>query len=318
MNKRLYIYCLSIISMLVIFPTSCSGKNSKDMNASEIIKLVKSGKDVLVNDKVIHDDLDFTTLDKYYVMAFPNMEAHIPVNIMFSNCVFMGKVSTTGKTSVKGAKRKIDVFTVFEKNLTFFDCDFRGEVMMDNMTVEGKLECSKSVFREQTSINSLYVKGSHVGFVEMESEKDFSMCYARFLCDANFVNAKFAGRANFLGMNVEGLQFSNAEFGQEVDFSNSIFSGDVIFNYVNCAKRVQYSFSKYQGDFDFIKSVCQGDVSFERSIFLGRIRLNKSQFDANVELKDVKSFCLPETDEVKLPSDTLKWNVAKMTEVILK
>lgn len=318
MNRKSYIYCFSLLIMLLSCSISCSGKKSKDMKASDIINLIKKGKDVLVYDKVISGDLDFTEMEKYYVFAFPNMETHIPVNVSFSNCVFMGKVVGSSNRVVDGSKKKVNVFSVFEKNLTFFDCDFRGEVAMDEMVVNGKLECSKSIFRENTSFNSLYVRGTHVGFVDMESEKNFSMCYAHFMCDANFMDAKFKGRANFLGMNVDKVMFSNAEFGEEVDFSNSNFKGDALFNYVKYTSGAQFSFSKYYGDLDFMSSSCAGDVSFERSFFYGRIRLIKTQFDAKVELKDAVSVLLPEIRETKFSSDTLKWNTLKRVEVDLK
>ncbi|MCQ2219564.1 MAG: hypothetical protein MJZ33_13970 [Paludibacteraceae bacterium] len=317
MSRKSYIYCLTLLVMILSCSISCSGKKSKDMKASEIIKLIQKGKDVSLNDKVIFDDVDFTDIEKYRVVAFPNMESRIPVNITFTNCVFMGKVLASTKKSIDGSKKKINVFTTFEKNLTFFSCDFRGDVAMDDMVVDGKLEFANSVFRENASFNSLYVKGSHIGFLSMESEKDFSMCYARFLCDANFMGAKFKGRANFLGMNVMKVQFSNAEFGNEVDFSNSIFMGDALFNYINCASSIQFSFSKYYGDFDLIKSSCNGAVSFERSFFFGRVCLNKTEFNGSIELKDEHSLFTPETQETKFSSDNLQWNVVKNSNVIL-
>lgn len=309
---------MSLFVMLMACTTACSGKKSKDMKASDIVSLIKKGKDVTISDKVIFGDLDLTDFEKYQVLAFPNMETHIPVNVVFMNCVFMGKVSTTGKMSVNGSKRKVDVFSVFEKNLTFFACDFRGEVVMDEMVVNGRLEFSNSVFRENVSMNSLYAKGPRVGFLEIECEKEFSMCFARFLADANFMDAKFHQRANFMGMRAKGLQFSNAQFGADADFSNSIFAGDVAFNYIKCAGNLQFSFSKFMGDYDLLKSVSEGDCSFERSLFFGRMRLNKSEFKAGVETKEATSIFVPVTDEARFSSGAPKWSVAKMEQIDLK
>lgn len=318
MNKKSYICYVALLLLFLSCSISCSGKKSKDMKSSEIISLIKKGKDVSVSDKVIFGDLDFTEIEKNRLLAFPNVEVRIPVNVVFMNCVFMGKVTMSAQKAVDKSKRKANLFSVFEKNVTFFGCDFRGEVAMDEAIVEGKLEFSNSTFREDVSMNSLYVKGARVGFLNVVGEKRFSMCYARFLSDANFMDAKFAAEANFLGMNAKGLQFSNAEFLGNTDFSNAAFLGDVIFNYVRFASVVQFSFSKFLGDFDLVKSSFEGDASFERSFFFGRLRMQKSHFKARVETKDVKSFVMPDTAAAVFPSDTLQWRVVSSAPVELK
>ena len=290
---------LSFVSLTLIFLlTACgqaqSGVSKKEMKASEIIKLINKGKDVHLNDRIIVDDLDFSSVKDLSVASVGKMESHVGVNLFFSNCVFLGNVTAIGEY------RKLLVYTSFSKNVTFFDCDFRGNLTMDYADVYGTVEFSRSAFRGETSFNNIYVRGNRLGFLEVEAERNFSMVDADIRGNANFMNAKFDSTANFLGMRVNKLQCSNVVFSGNVDFSNSFFNGDVLFNYVEYGANAQFSFSKYYGNTDFMHSVYTGSVSYERSSFYGGVRWNKSTYASTVETKDATFLSLPVTTGVSL------------------
>jgi len=317
MNKKIMNRIISLATMTLVFLlTACgqvqSSEQKKEIKASDLIKLINKGKDINLDNKIIVDDVDFTTIKAMNIASAGKLECNVDVNVFFSNCVFMGNVTA------KGEYKKLLKYTSFGKNLTFFECDFRGNLTMDYMDVNETVEFSRSVFRGKTSFNNIHVRGSRLAFVEVESERPFSMVYANIKGNANFMNAKFDSTANFLGMKVETIQFSNAVFKGDLDFSNSMFKGDVLFNYVEYGENAQFSFSKYYGNADFMHSNFIGNVSFERSFFYGSTRWNKTTYASTIETKDALFFSAPDTTGVSLKEgidiqvvETNKMNINK-------
>jgi len=99
---------------------SCQGADKKEINASEVIKLLKSGKDVQLVDRIIMDDLDFTAAGEPCALNTTLLQCETNSNIFFSNCIFIGKVTSNGR------KEQSAVQSRFNKNLIFLNCDFRG------------------------------------------------------------------------------------------------------------------------------------------------------------------------------------------------
>ena len=258
---------------------SCNGETKKELYASEILKLIHKGEPVAFYDRIIMDDLDFSEVKEAHLLSISYIQKPIRSNVFFINCVFMGKVLAAG------TYQKMQKVVSFEKNVTFFNCDFRGEVNFENMIVRGELNVAQSTFRAQTSFNQITVLGEKNSFWEIVAESSFDMVHPHFHGDVNFMDAKFQKYASFQSMRVNTLQFNNAQFMKEVDFSNTIVHGNTFFNYVKFEGNALFSYSKFFGDVDFLHNNYQNQCDFSNSFFYGQSRFNDTVFkeEANFE-----------------------------------
>ena len=270
--KRI-VFCLFFFLLFI----SCHGETKKEMYASEILKLINKGEPIQFYEKIILDDLDFSEAKDAHILSIFYIQKPIRSNIFFINCVFMGKVSATG------TYEKMQTVVLFEKNVTFFNCDFRGGANFDNMTVRGELSVAKSTFRSPTSFNQITVFGERNSFWEIVAESSFDMVNPHFHGDVNFMDATFQKYASFQGMKVNSPQFNNVHFMKEVDFSNTIVHGNTFFNYVKFEGNALFSYSKFFGDVDFLHNNYQNQSDFSNSFFYGQSRFNNTVFqeDAN-------------------------------------
>ncbi len=114
------------------------------------------------------------------------LQCEINVNLFFSNCIFIGKVSS------EGTYKTLPVHSCFKNNLVFFACDFRDEVDFSNSVVFGMVNFNKSIFSEKTSFNNMVAWSKDSYFSEIKAEKEFSMVYASFLGNLYFMDARSA------------------------------------------------------------------------------------------------------------------------------
>jgi len=251
---------LFIITSLFLF-TSCAHAEKKEMNSSDIIKLIKNGKPVQIVDKIILDDLDFTQANEPFVLNAFTVQTEIAPNIFFSHCVFMGKVTSNS------SKGKTNLQSVFKNNLIFNNCDFRGEVNFRNAVVFGKTDFSQSTFRQPANFNNISVwsKGSY--FDNIVAEQNFDMIYAAFFGNLSFLGAKFQTKSSFQELKVNGnLTFINAVFSENVDFA-LIETGRTLFNYAIFEKNVSFGNARFSSSVEFINTTFNGNVNFDNAYF---------------------------------------------------
>jgi len=270
---------LFLLPVLMVF--SCNGADRKEMNASEIIKLLKAGKDVQLVDRIIMDDLDFTVAGEPFALNVNLLQNETTSNIFFSNCIFIGKVTSNGK---KGAA---SVQSRFSKNLIFLNCDFRGEVDFGQAIVFGMVNFSKSIFRENTNFNNMSVWSKDCYFSEIKAEKDFSMIYASFLGNLDFMNAHFQQNTSFQETSVKGsLSFNNAVFEERAGFDLMEIGGSAFFNYAVFEKRVNFSFSRFLHTANFVKTTFKEKGNFEKAQFLNTARFEEIDMENSLILTD--------------------------------
>ena len=249
------------------FFLSCSAASNKEMKASEIVRLLQKGKDVQIVDRIIWDDLDFSASKNLKVFSLNQLQANVEGNVFFSNCVFMGKVTSNGK------KEALSVCTRFKSNLIFHECDFRGEVDFSGANVFGMVNFSKSVFRENANFDQIAVWSKDSYFSEMKAEKDFSMIYAAIKGNLYFLNAGFDGGASFQEINVDGkLSFNNSVFKNSAGFDLMSVHGAAFFNYIVFEKGADFSFSRFLSVADFVNANFGEKGVFEKTFFLNTVR----------------------------------------------
>ena len=255
---------LFLASVFIFF--SCSAASKKEMRASEIVRMLQKDKDVQIVDKIIWDDLDFSVSKKLKVFSFNQLQTDVEGNVFFSNCIFMGKVTSNGK------KETLPVCTRFKSNLIFHECDFRGEVDFCGAKIDGMINFSKSVFRENACFDQIAVWSKDSYFSEMKAEKDFSMIYASVKGNLYFLNAEFDGGVSFQEINVDGkLSFNNSVFKKGAGFDLMSVNGAAFFNYTVFEKRADFSFSRFLSTTDFVNANFGGKGYFEKTFFLNTV-----------------------------------------------
>ena len=260
-TKSFYkIFLLFACSLFVC--NSCNAVEKKEIKASEIIKQLKKDKHVHIIDKIILDDLDFTEIDREFAVSAGMLQNEINSNIFFSKCVFMGKITTTGKQS------DVPVQSVFKNNVSFIACDFRGDVDFSNTVIFGTINFSQSVFRENAVFDNISVWAKDSYFTEIKAEKNFSMIYASFYGNLYFVNTEFSGRFSMQETSVGGkLSFNSSTFNGRAGFDLLTISKKAFFNYVTFEEGADFSFSYFMQSTEFINTTWKKKGLFEKTFF---------------------------------------------------
>ncbi len=260
------IYRLILLVASVVVCLSCVGAEKKEMKASEIIKLVKKGKPVQIVNKIILDDLDFTSGSEPFILNANMLQCEIRSNIFFDQCVFMGKVTSNGKLD------KTPIQSCFKSNLVFMGCDFRGEVNFEGAIIFGMVNFGRSVFRENANFNNMAVWAKDSYFSEMKAEKDFSMIYASFAGNLFFLDAGFSGNTSLQETSVKGkLSFNNSVFKERAGFDLMEVCGGAFFNYTKFEKTTDFSWSRFLHTTEFVNASFGKQVNFEKTFFLNTV-----------------------------------------------
>lgn len=268
---------LLLLSFFICF--SCAGSEKKEMKASDIIGLIKKGKHIQIIDKIIMDDLNFTSQGDPFILNGNALQIEINSNIFFSNCVFMGRVSSNGK------KESLPVKSIFKNNVTFSGCDFRGEVDFDGAIVFGMINFSKSIFRKYANFNNLTIGSKDCYFSEIKAEDNFSMVYALFSGNLYCIDAHFDKNVSFQETSVKGkLSFNNTVFKQNAGFDLMEVCGGAFFNYTVFEKNANFSFSRFLYTTEFINTSFKEKGNFEKAFFLNTVRFEGFNPDDNLIL----------------------------------
>lgn len=284
-------------------------KDDKMMSAKEIIKLIDKGKPVLFFDKIITDDLLFTDAKNQVVDGNANLVHIVKNDVVFVNCVFLGKVFAT-KTE------KTNHFVRFNGDVSFRKCDFREEVDFSDIVINGKLNMTQSVFREKVAFNGMHVKGNSSHFWEMTAEKGFSMVNST-QGRLNFMDAHFAKECNLQRTDCADLQFSNVQCDSLLELSMSSIRGNANINYGVFEGPVSLSYCKVIGMLDVLKSHFNGSFEIENTTLFSATRLTGSTFKGDI--KSENCYCLigPQMEDVKTTSP-FKVNVVNSSKVEIK
>ena len=257
-------------TLLFLICFGCHGAEKKEIKASEIIKLVQTGKPVQLVNKIIIDDLDFTADSKPFALNANMFRCEVQSSIYFEGCVFLGRVTSNGK------RGKTQVQTCFRNNLTFVDCDFRGEVDFDGAVVFGMINFGRSVFRENVSFNNMAVWAKDSYFSEMKVEKDFMMIYTAFSGNLFLPDAVFNGNASFQETSVKGkLIFNNCIFAERAGFDLMEVYGSAFFNYAKFVKTADFSSSRFMFTADFVQTDFGSQANFEKASFMHKVNFEE-------------------------------------------
>lgn len=178
-----------------------SATSQTTINASDIMKDLKKGKDITYKNATIVGVLDFTFMDdalpnlpkrrKWYNNGSNTVKKEIKSNVSFENCVFEDHVFAYIHDEDSGY-----TFTAnFEEDAIFKNCRFKEMSMFKYSTFKGKSDFSNSSFMSNSTFK-----------------------YAVFKNNVSFSNTTFKESATFKYTNFKnGVSFSKARFEEDLN-----------------------------------------------------------------------------------------------------
>ncbi len=274
-----------VLFCLLIFISSCSAASSDAVNngikSDQVIKTINKGKPLLIKDKIITDDLDFTRISNHEVFSSSLETACTDVPVTFLNCIFMGKVTANGLE----AGRQVRVH--FGRTLTFEACDFRQEVNFDNIIVDGDVNFTGAIFRQQARLNNITFNGRNNWFTAFSSEKYFSMQEALLQGSIDFFKGAVKGKISFQSTEIRGIaRFSDLECDGSSDFSLVRFRDDALFTYSNFSGDFRMTNALVYGRLDLNSCEFQANTYLSNTHFYGNVNFNKSSAKGVFDLSD--------------------------------
>lgn len=247
--KRFGLRLVSKLLVLVLLGISCvactatATSSTKNISAASIIETIKKQEPILLENRTVEGDLNFTTLGSY-----PETESIrkvvIESSIFFKNCVFTGKV--LGFSQRDGQTMLCD----FRKNLSFVNCKFNGETNFQSISVAGISCFSKSQFNRIVSFEG-----------------------ARFGSEAYFDNSLFAQEAHF----------QTAYFGKMASFWKSTWAVTSYFQGAIFNSDAQFNLADFRANLDFSLCTSYGLLNFTYATFTGRSIFDNCRFKNAVD-----------------------------------
>lgn len=241
------------------------------MNAAVIIKTLNKGKPVLIKDKIILGDLDFSLISRHEIFSSSIEIARTDLPVTFLNCIFMGRVTTNGQNQNSRVQVR------FGSHLTFEACDFRGEADFSNMTVDGMANFTGAIFRERAAFNNVTLNGRQSYFTAFTSEKHFSMQESLVNGGIDFFKAKITGKLSFQGTEFRGIaRFHNLDCDGKSDFSLTRFRDDALFTYSTFTGNFLFNDATVYGRLDLNSVEFESSASIEASVFYRNVNFAKT------------------------------------------
>ena len=292
-----------LIIIFLFFIVSCTNSNtlSDNISASKIIKLINKNRDILIIDKTIEGDLDFTKIQNIHARSQQIIVADVEVSITFINCKFEGNIIGFSVNENKNA-----IITVFEKNFTFINCEFNGEINLRQNEIKGPVDFSKSIFNKKVSLE---------GITFWHSNNSFSS--TTFNDEVKFSSSVFYGKTTFLeSVFKSSASFSKCFFMQKVNFGVCNFYGYTNFyhlhcnaqfaaNYTNFHDEVYFNNANFYSKTDFVEIYSKKSINFTDAVFYSNTKFNNSTFN-NIVIFTNAIFITrkPEFDEILIQKGT--------------
>lgn len=268
-------YFIPALLFIFLFSGSCKAGTVKEVNngiaAGKIISDINKGKAVLIKDKIITGDLDFTNVKNQGIFSSSIQIAGVEQSVTFLNCIFMGKIVNNSEKSGRQARVR------FGSNLTFEACDFRADADFDNITVDGMVNFTGAIFRERALFNNVTFNGRHNYFTAFTAEKYFSMQESLIDGAIDFFKAKTRGKLSFQSTEFRGIaRFHNLDCDGRSEFSLTRFRDDALFTYANFTGHFNFSDAIVYGRLDMNNVEFQSAATLTSTVFSGPVTFEKT------------------------------------------
>lgn len=252
MRKLLLI--VAFLSALALWTGCGNGKNENSIlkpaegstvTSAQILDALCAGQPIHIKGCTIQGFLDFTKIGggSSYVAVAPS---YVDADIVFANCVFEDSVS-----SFTGQGKEQRVYTVFNKNVVFQECEFKHGVNFTQADFRGRFDFDVS---------------------KVQGDAAFDGC--RFRDGSSFAMANFNGEVTFV----------STTFGGRTNFMKSFFRKPVVFQRCKTEDVVMFADSHFYGYTEFSHLVCYDDLDFSNSQFADRLVMARSVYLGNIKM----------------------------------
>ena len=204
----------------------------KTVNASDIIKDIKTGKSISYDNVTIVGNLDMTFMNeklpnlpkkrKWYKNGGSNsVEEQIESKISFTNCTFEDNVYAY----FHDEDSEYTFIANFEDDVTFANCTFKGEALFKYSDFERNADFKDSKFNQRSTFK--YAKFSeNVSFAGANFNKDAIFKYSEFKNGVSFNNTIFEDNLDIKYTKVRGdFDTTNMSVSNEIDSKYTKING---------------------------------------------------------------------------------------------
>lgn len=250
-----------ILLALSLFISSISFAQ-KTIEASDILKDIKNGKNISIKNATIVGVLDFTFMDEAMQKlpkkkksswfnwnndddnSYSNqIKKMIAVKISFVNCTFREDVLAYIPDEQSGY-----TFTAsFADDTIFKNCKFERKAMFKYSKFEGDSDFSGSIFEDDNTFK--YAKfNEKISFENTVFEEVATFKYAKFKNNVSFSNTIFKDSAIFKYTEFyNGVSFKNAKFEEDLNIKYMEVSGDFNISNMDVAYEIDSKYTKING-----------------------------------------------------------------------
>lgn len=253
----------NLVTLVFLLFLSSSSYAQRYIDAQDIIKDLKNGKDIIISNATIKGTLDFTNMHEK-LPELPKRSSWwndggsnkvpelIKVKIIFNNCVFRNNVLA---------------YIPDEKSGYTFTADFNNTVKFVNCTFKRKAMFKYSVFNKNADFSGTNFRD------------DSTFKWAKFKDKSLFTKAKFEESATFKHTDFESFaSFKGSTFLETATFKNTKFLDGVTFRNAKFEEDFNIKYMKVRGDFDITNMKVAFDLNAKYTKINGK-NFNKSLID---------------------------------------
>ena len=250
MKKTITLFTLLFVSVAI--------SAQKTINASDILKDIKSGKEIIIKNATISGVLDLTymedameTVSEKKKKSWWNSNGNysneikklIEVPVIFENCIFKNDVLAYIPDEDSGY-----TFTAsFENTAIFKNCKFKQKAMFKYSRFESETNFSGSTFDDDSSFK--YAKfDDTINFSGTKFDESATFKYAEFKQFVSFKNAIFEDTATFKYTKFKnGVSFNNTRFEEDLSIKYTVVTGKFDITNMNVAYEIDDKYTKING-----------------------------------------------------------------------
>lgn len=249
------VFC-GIFLVLFLSKSTVIAQELRVVKAESIIKLIRKKKPVSFQNVTIEGDLDFTKLQAF---EESNLLSRVKISspLYFQNCEFKGKIKGYNE-----GKNKV-ILSNFETNLSFHNCTFYGDILLNGAIVGTSLAFAESRLHGELHLENAVI-GHDANFSNVIFGRKVFFQNAVFRKNAYFNKSIFNEIGYFQSCKWEGEAiFREVEFRENIDFSLQKTFSPMSFNFSRFKKGVFFDGSKFGDDFEM------DNVSADRILLSG-------------------------------------------------
>ncbi len=315
--QRIYLFVFSLATICFLTQWHCNSGSTQQqitvdtsarvidkMSAEKICNAIKNDNHIFYANKIITQDLDFTTaVNNRYIESLNSIRSDIHSSITFINCIFIGKVTGFGK------KDNINHFLNFKKNVSFIKCQFRDTINFSEATIEGNAFFGHSIFNEKATFEGIAFKGNEIFFGASTFKKEVRFHRCIFNGSTSFMRSRFKENVDFQNAIFHGnAQFGVTTFEKYAGFSLTRFLSDGYFNYCKFSGKAIFNNSAFDGRCEFMNCTFNNQTGFKRITFYGKTTFSNSGFNGNTTFKQAIFFLgIPDTTKIQIKTG-IEWN----------